>query len=146
MIQQVFKAYGLEATMDDSVRGTQIRLDMDDASFEQAMQTLSLITNTFYVPLDAHRVLVAARHHGPIASSFTRQEVETVYLPGLTQTELTEMGNLAKNVFDVQQVGMTEPSAGTMTLRAPAETLNAFNATMRELLDGHNQVLLRCAA
>jgi len=37
---------------------------------------------------------------------------------------------------------VTEPSAGTITLRAPASTLNAFNATMRELLDGKSQVLL----
>jgi Flp pilus assembly secretin CpaC len=69
------------------------------------------------------------------------QELETIYLSGLTAAELTEVSNLAKNVFDAQQA-VVEPTAGTMTIRAPENTLNAFNTTMRELLDGHNQVML----
>ena len=73
---------------------------------------------------------------------FQRQELETVYLPGLTATELTEVGNLAKNVFDAQQA-VVEPTAGTITIRAPpSRRSNAFNATMSELLDGADQVLL----
>jgi type II secretory pathway component GspD/PulD (secretin) len=72
---------------------------------------------------------------------FTRQEFETVYLPGLSKTELDDVGNLAKNVFDVRQ-SVVEPESGTITLRAPRGTLEAFNATMSELLDGHSQVLL----
>ena len=140
-IQQVFKAYGLESTLDDSVRPTQIHLDMDDASFEQAMRALGLLTNSFYVPLDAHRVLVA-RDTSDNRRQFMRLELETVYLPGLSPTELTDIaGNLAKNVFDLPQAAV-DPSAGTITLRAPASTLNAFNATMRELLDGRSQVML----
>ena len=59
-IAQVFKAYGLTAMLDDSVRPISIRLDMDDASFEQATRVLGLVTSSFYVPLDAHRVVVAA--------------------------------------------------------------------------------------
>jgi tetratricopeptide (TPR) repeat protein len=139
-IQQVFKAYGLEATMDDSVHITQIRLDVDDASFEQAMRVVSLLTNTFNVPLDAHRVLVAG-NTAENRRRLLRLNLETIYLPGLTSTEMTDVGSLAKNVFDLQQAAV-EPSAGTITIRAPESTLNAFNATMRELLDGRNQVLL----
>ena len=139
-ILQVFRAYGLEATLDESVRSALIRLDIDDASFQQVARTLGLLTNTFYVSLDAHRVLVA-RDTRANRQQFIRQELETVYLSGLTATELTDISTLAKSVFDAQQA-VTEPSAGTITLRAPASTLNAFNATMRELLDGRSQVLL----
>jgi len=76
-----------------------------------------------------------------IRQQFVRQDLETVYLQGLTATELTDVGNLAKNVFDAQQ-SVVEPTAGTLTIRAPESTLNAFNSTLRELLDGHNQVML----
>jgi len=140
VIQQVFKAYGVDATVDDSVHLTQIRLDVDDASFKQAMRALSLLTNSFYVPLDAHRVLVA-RDTTDNRRQFIRLDLETIHLPGLTTTEMTDVGNLAKNIFDLQQAAV-EPSAGTITIRAPESSLNAFNATLRELLDGHNQVLL----
>ena len=140
MIQQVFKAYGIEATVDDSIRATQVRLDVDDAGFEAAARAVGLVTMSFYVPLDAHRALVA-RDSRDIRLQFQRQELETVYLSGLTSTELTDVGNLAKNVFNAQQA-VVEPTAGTITIRAPQRTLNAFNATMRELLDGRSQVLL----
>jgi Flp pilus assembly secretin CpaC len=139
-IQQVFKAYGLDATLDDSVRSTQIRLDMDDANFVQAMRVLGLMTNSFYVPLDAHRVLVA-RDTPENRQRFIRQELETIYLSGLNSTEMDEVANLAKNVFQMQQAAV-DHSAGTITVRAPESTLNAFNATMRDLLEGRNQVLL----
>lgn len=139
-IQQVFKAYGLDATLDDSVHSTQIRLDMDDANFVQATRVLGLMTNSFYVPLDAHRVLVA-RDTPENRQRFIRQELETIYLSGLNSTEMDEVANLAKNVFQMQQAAV-DHSAGTITVRAPESSLNAFNATMRELLDGRNQVLL----
>ena len=140
VIQQVFKAYGLDATLDESVRPKQIRLDVDDAGFEQAMRAVSLLTNSFYVPLDAHRVLVA-RDTADNRQQLMRLELETIYLPGLSATELTDVSTLAKNVFEVQQA-VAEPSSGTLTIRAPERTLNAFNATIRDLLDGRSQVML----
>ncbi len=141
VIQQVFKAYGLDATLDDSIHSTPVRLDMDDASFEDATRVLGMVTHSFYVPLDAHRVLVA-RDTRENRTQFMRQELETIYLPGMDpQRILTDVSNLAKNVFQMQQA-VAEPSTETITLHAPATTLNAFNATVRGLLDGHSQVLL----
>ena len=140
ILQQGFKAYGVDATVDESVRGTQARLDVDDARFETAARLAGLVTDSFYIPLDAHRALML-RDTNENRRQYTRQEYETVYLPGLSKEELTDIGNLAKNVFNAQQA-VTEPSSGTITLRAPQSTLDAFNATMSQLLDGHSQVLL----
>jgi len=140
VIQDVLRAYGLAVTLDASIRATQIRLDLDDANFAQATHTLAVVTNSFYVPLDAHRVIVA-RDTRENHQQYTRKELETLYLPGLTQTELADVVNLAKNVFGVSQT-VAQQSTETLTIQAPQNTLNAFNATMQELLDGHNQVLL----
>jgi general secretion pathway protein D len=139
-IQQVFKAYGLQATMDDSIRLTAVRLDIDDATFDQAMRALSLLTTSFYVPLDAHRVLVA-RDTRENRNQFQRLDLETIYLPGLATADFTEVANLAKNVFDFEKSSL-DPSAGTITVRGLPATMNAFNATIHELIDGHSQVLL----
>ncbi len=140
VIQQVFKGFGIEATVDDSVRSTQVRLDLDDVRFRQAMRALSLVTNTFYVPLDPHRVLVA-RDSYQNRQNLVPQELETIYLSGLTAEELTEMGNMARNVFEATQVNVDQ-SAGKMTIRAPYDTLEALNETLRELIAGRDQVLL----
>ena len=140
MIQQVFKMYGIDATVDDSVPPAQARLDVDNVDFETATRVLALLTRSFYVPLDAHRVLVARDTHD-LRQQFERLEVETIYLSGLSSTELSDVANLAKNVFQAQQA-VAEPSAGTITIRAPQKSLTAFNATMRDLLDGRDQALL----
>ncbi|HZP06623.1 MAG TPA: hypothetical protein VFB43_17115 [Terracidiphilus sp.] len=145
VIHQVFQAYGITAMLDDSVRNVPVRLDVDDASFEEATRMLGLVTNTFYVPLDAHRALVA-HDTQQLRQQYTRQEVETIYLQGLINTgqnenELTDVSNLARNVFNVQQVA-NDPAVSSITLRAPPSTLAAFNTTVATLLDGRNQVLL----
>jgi Flp pilus assembly secretin CpaC len=139
-VPQVFKAFGLDCTLDESVRSTNIRLDMDDATFDQAMKVLTLLTNSFYVPLDAHRVVVASDTPDN-RKRFTRQVLETLYLPGMNTADMDEVGNLAKNVFEIQTATL-EHNAGTITVRAPEVTVNAFNATLRDLLDGHSQVML----
>ncbi|MGA9060324.1 MAG: hypothetical protein WB341_01535 [Terracidiphilus sp.] len=140
VIEQVFKAYGLKAMLDDSVRPTQVRLDLDHVSFEEAARILGMATHSFYVPLDAHQVLVADDTRTN-RERLMPQEMETVYLAGLSDEELNEVQSLAKNVFEVQQAQLSLAER-TLTLRAPASTLDAMNATLRSLLDGRSQVLL----
>jgi general secretion pathway protein D len=140
VIDQLFKAYGVKAMLDDSVQPTQIRLDLDDVSFADATRILEMATHTFYVPLDAHQVLVADDTRAN-RERLMPQESETVYLSGLSADELTEVSTLAKEVFQAQQAQLSQ-SQKSLTLRAPASTLDAFNATMRSLIDGRSQVLL----
>ena len=140
LIQQVFKAYGINALLDDSIQAKQVRLDIDNVTFRDAAHVLGLITNSFYVPLDAHRALVAADTREN-RLQFTRQQMETIYLSGLTAEEMTEVTNLGKQVFDLQQV-VAEPGGDSITIRAPEDKIEAFNTTVRGLVDGHSQVVL----
>ena len=92
------------------------------------------------MPLDAHRALVA-KDTRDNRQQYMREEFETVYLGGMSKEDMTEVGNMAKQVFQMQQVAVQE-APGTITVRATVERLNAFNETLRELLDGRSQVLL----
>ena len=139
-IEQVFKAYGVTAMLDDSVRPNSVRLDLDDVKFADAARILGLATHTFYVPLDAHHALVADDTRENRAR-LTPEETETVYLAGLSADDMSAVESVAKNVFETQQAQISQ-SEHTITLRAPASTLDAFNATMRSLLDGKSQVLV----
>ncbi len=87
VIEQAFKAFGVIPMLDNSVRDQRVRLDVDNVGFVTAMHALSLVTDTFYVPLDAHRVLVA-KDTRENRLQFTRQEMETVYLSGLSSEQL----------------------------------------------------------
>jgi general secretion pathway protein D len=145
LYKQIFHEYGIETAFDDSFRPTMLQFDLDDASFEDAAKTLMKATRSFYVPIDAHRVLVA-RDTRENRMEFEPQLLETVYLPGLNSpgansTELADIGKLAKDVFNAQ-LSVVDASSQTITLRAPADSLTAFNATLRELLKGRNQIVL----
>jgi len=140
IIPQVFRAYGLTAMLDTSVPSFLTRFDVDDASFEQAARVLSMDTNTFFVPLDAHRALVAA-DTTTNRNQFLRQDVETVYLTGLSDDELNDVLSVAKTIFLVPQATLSL-SERAVSLRAPQRTLEAFNTTMQSLIEGRSQVLL----
>jgi Flp pilus assembly secretin CpaC len=194
LIEHVFAAYGISVVMDDSVRNQQIPFDADNLNYADTMKVLAAATGTFFVPLEAHRVLVA-RDTNANRTQFSRQIVETVNLGGLSESDVSEVQNLAKNVFNIQSVNasgggaaavapaapapvqppVTNPALGgsplgarpttpnfpqaaasqttaqtpgpseaaaILTLRATQETLDAFNATVRDLVEGHNQVML----
>jgi general secretion pathway protein D len=140
IVSQVFKAYGIEAMMDESVRSSLTRIDLDDVSFSTAANAVAMATHTFFVPLDAHRVVVAS-DTAANRQQFMRQVVETVYLPGLKDEELTEIKTLATQVFAIKQSDINH-QAGAITVRGTPQTIEAFNSTIRALVDGQNQVIL----
>jgi general secretion pathway protein D len=140
VLRRVLDAYGLRMVDDGSLASLTVRFDADDVDFARAEHLLNLVTHSFIVPLDPVRVLVAKdtkENH----EKYDRMSLETIYLPGLTPTEFSDMSNLAKNVLGVTQATV-QPERGTMTVRAPAPTLAALNRTFVDLLDGKSEVLL----
>ena len=138
VLDEVYKAYGVNPMLHDSVQNRQVRFDVDDLEFADAVRVLGMVTKTFYEPLDPHRVIVA-QDTRENRTQLQRTEMETVYLPGLDDKQLTEVSNLAHNVFEVQQTAV-EPAHGTITVRAPVRTLSAFNRTVDTLESGQNQI------
>lgn len=140
VLRRVIEAYGLRMVDDGSLATKTISFDVEDVDFAQAARLLSLATNSFMVPLDPARVLIAKdtkENH----DKYDRLSLETLRLPGLTPTEFSDMSNLAKNVLGIQQAAV-QPELGTLTVRAPASSLKALNKTLADLLDGKSEVLL----
>jgi Flp pilus assembly secretin CpaC len=140
MIKQVLTAYGVQPTFDSSVGSAMVRFDVDDVDFAEVLRTLPLVTNTFLVPLDPARALVA-KDTRENRDRYERKALETVYLPGLSTTDLTDMVNVAKNVFAVQSATAT-PGRNALTVRAPVEDLAALNQTLNGLLEGRSEMQL----
>jgi general secretion pathway protein D len=140
VIRQVLTAYGIQPTLDASVQAKVIRYDVDDADFDDVERTLPLVTDTFLVPLDPVRALVATDTKDN-RTKFEREAVETVYLPGMPAQDLTDLVTMTKNVFAVPSV-TAAPGLGTLTIRAPAGDLNAVNATVTNLLDARSELVL----
>ena len=140
VITEVFKAYGITAMIDSGVHSISTRFDVDDLEFAQAAHAVSLATNTFFVPVDAHRALVA-QNTPANRNEFLPQDTETIYLSGMSDDEMNDVLSLAKNIFAIPHATLAQTSHALL-LRAPDHTLEAFNTTLQSLLDGRSQVLL----
>jgi len=138
LIPQVLNAYGIQTTLDDSVGSQTVRYDVDDADFATIEQTLELATGTFIVPLDPARALIAKDTRAN-REKYERLATETVYLPGMATDELTEIANIAKNVFALR-TATADTSQGALTVRGPASDLTALNATLKSLLEGRSEL------
>lgn len=140
VITEVFKAYGITAMIDSGVHATSTRFDVDDLEFAKAAEAVGLATNTFFVPVDAHRALIA--ENTPTSrNEFLPQDTETVYLTGLSDDEMNDVLSVAKNVFAMPHASLATTNHALL-LRAPDRTLQAFNTTLQSLLDGRSQVVL----
>lgn len=140
LLRQVLMAYGISPSFDSSVPTQPVRFDADNIDFHQAEQMLRLETDTFFVPLDPHRVLIA-RDTRQNRQQYERQLLETVYLPGLSEQEFVDTTNLARNILELTQVS-TYSSQNSMTVRGPEPKLALLNRTLKGLMDGRSQVLL----
>jgi general secretion pathway protein D len=140
IIQQVMQAYGIQATLDDSVDAQMVRYDVDDARWPAAERTLELVTGTFLVPLDPARALIA-RDTRANRDKLERVATETVYMPGMSAGEMTEITNAVKNVFALR-TAVANPTRGTLTIRGRIEDVNALNTTLKTLLEARSEVLL----
>jgi general secretion pathway protein D len=140
VIRQVFSAYGIRVTFDDSVQRQDLRFDLDDSPYQQAEPILLSMAHLFAVPLDATSLLIV-KDSPENRQKFERQLQETIYVPGMTSEQMDELGNVIRNVFDVKQISINKGS-GNLVIRAPQETLTYINLTLADLIDGGSEVMI----
>lgn len=140
LIHRVLGAYGIQATIDESVANRIVPFDTADVNFSDAASLLQLATATFFTPLAAQHLLVVADTKQNRAR-YERQIMETISFPGLSVAELNDMGNIARDVCGIQSTSV-HSSLGTITLRTPEAELTALNEAYAELLAGLSQVQL----
>ncbi len=140
LLQRIYQAYGITTTFDPSVSsGGNLAVDVDNVSFTDATRIAMAMTHTFAVPIQPRQVLLIKD------SPDNRQEFqplleETIYLPGYSQEQMTELANLARSVFDLKQV-TASATGGYMLLRGDEPSLKLVNATFASMLDGGTDVL-----
>ena len=113
VIEKVYKAYGIEATVDQSVRNGSVRLDVDDVDFAKAARALSLITDSFATPIDGHHVVVA-RDTRAMREQYMHNAVETFYLSGMNvaggERSFSRVARRSDRLFgDAQRSGIRSP-------------------------------------
>ena len=140
LLSQVVSAYGVDVTIDDSVASRALRFDIENADFYAAMRVVSALTKTFWVPLEAKQIFVAAdnpENH----RSFDRMAMRTFRVEASTPQELNDVVNTMRTVFEIKFVSQ-QPQTGTVMIRAPREVLEAATRFLEGLDQPRPEVLL----
>jgi general secretion pathway protein D len=140
VIRQVLSSYGIRPVFDESVQHNNIRFDLEELPYQQAVSILLDMGHLFSVPLDAKSVIIA-KDTPENRERLEHQLQETIFIPGMTNEEMDNLGTLVKNIFDVKQVTVGK-SSGTLVIRAPQETLTYINLTLADLIDGGSEVMI----
>ncbi len=141
LFEQIAKAYGVSAQLDESVQSRHVWFDIDDVDFFTAMKAAGNITKTFWSPLGDKQVLVAAdnvENH----RQFDRMAMRTFYFPGYLEVgDLNDLTNSLRTVFDIRFASQEIP-AGTIIIRAPQNVVKAATEYIEQLDNSRPQVML----
>jgi hypothetical protein len=140
IVRQVVSSYGIRPVFDDSVTHQDVRFDLEDTPYRQAVPILLQMGGLFSVPLDAKNIIIA-KDTPENRQRLERQLQETISIPGMTPQEMNDLGNVVRNIFDIKQLTI-EKNLGDLVLRAPEDILNAVNLTLADLIDGGSQVMI----
>ncbi|MFB3814428.1 MAG: hypothetical protein ACE14L_09975 [Terriglobales bacterium] len=137
----VARAFGIKATFDNSAPSRTVRLDVDKATFYEAMDALGALTRTYWLPVSSNEVLVAAD------TPATHKELDpwvlrTFYLSETTTPqELNEVVNMFRTLFELRFV-TPQPATSSITVRGPAPVVAAATRLLESLWAGRPQVML----
>jgi general secretion pathway protein D len=141
LLTQVANSYGISAQFDDSVVSRRVWFDIDAVDFYTAMRAAGQVTKTFWTPIEGKQILLAlesTENH----RQFDRMGLRTFVIPGITApTELTDIVNLLRNVFEIKLIN-SQAESGTIVVRAPQNTLDAATQFLETLGDSRPQVML----
>lgn len=141
VLRAVYGAWGIQIAMDESAPQTQnVRFVLDDADFDTATALVHQMTKSFAAPVQADRVIISKDTQENRDRLMPLIE-ETIYLRGMSNEQMQEFANVARNVFDIKNV-TASATGGTILLRGDEPTLRLVNATYADMLDGDSDVLL----
>lgn len=140
VIRNVAEAYGIRAVIDDTVDQKNVRFNIENVTYPQAMDALMDMAHVFVVPLDETSVIVA-KDEPPNRARLERQLEEIIPVPGSTTEQLNELANIIRNIFDVKQATV-QATAGSIMVRAPEHVLLAVNQTVQGLTNSSSEVMV----
>jgi Flp pilus assembly secretin CpaC len=134
-------AFGIDIAFDESTPRTRVRLDLDQTTFEQALNAVALVTRTFWTPLSSHKVMVAGDTPAK-RKDLERWLLRTFYFPTLSSPqELTDIAGLLRSVFDLRLVTQS-PNSASITVRGPRTMVLAATQFLETLRMERPQVML----
>ena len=141
IVRTVYNTFGLNVVLDPSVDGIKtFSFDVDEVDYQDASRILSKVGHVFAVPLQPTVALVAKDTKENRDALLPLVE-ETIYIPGRTQEQLSDLANLARNVFDLQHLAVSTGS-GSIVIRGPENVLGLVHGIYADMANRGADLLL----
>ena len=141
LLTQIGRAYGVTATIDDSVQTRQLHFNIENVTFAEAMEAATRATKTFWIALSGSQMYVVS-DTVENRRNFERMAIRTFYLSDvLTPQELTDTVNALRVLFDIRFV-QQDAAESTITIRAPLTVVEAASQLIESLAGGKPQLML----
>lgn len=141
VLTQVAQTYGITAEIDSSVESRRVRFYIDDVDFYTAMRAICEVTGSFWTPVSDKEILLL-KNTQENHRLYDRMAVR-VFDVGFAKTaqQMQEIVGLMRVIFEIRFItGL--PGSGRLTIRAPAEILDAATQLLENFGTERPQVML----
>lgn len=140
-LQQFAKLFDISIVSDQGLSSRNVRVKLDDVSWETGSQILQRICKVLIIPMGEKQALVA-NDSEENRRDLTPTTLRTFYsLGGTTPQELTELTTALRVLFDLRFI-TPNASQGTIVIRAPQQTMDAIADFLEYLQDDRPTVML----
>lgn len=131
--------YGLHAYVADMVPNPNVQLDLDHASFSQAMLALHDVAQVDWIPLDTHTLYFDTSSQLP---RIEPQAVRTYYVGWVSDgIELNQVATVVRSLLGVSSISV-DVATKALTLRATPAQLDATESLLLAMAQPRGEVVL----
>jgi len=131
--------YGLRVAFDPDMPTKDYRIDVDDANFAEAMQVLGLVSDTMFVPLDEHTILLA-QESTQNRQRYEHMVEEAFFSPGYAADQLKDFVSIAQTILKLDKVSV-DARQNAIVVRGPADLTDAAERVFTDLMGGQSDVV-----
>jgi general secretion pathway protein D len=142
--QTVGKAAGVNVLFDPDFHSTRIQVDLTGVSIYDALRILGTISTTFWRPITANTIFVAANTRGK-RTELDEQAVQTFYLTNVAQqNDLNDIQTALRNVFTTAKL-YGVPSQNAIIMRGTPDELLLAEKLINDLDKARAEVVVDVA-
>jgi len=141
VIAQICLAFGITASIDESVKNQSLRLDLESVNWSTAMKCLTQLTKTFFTSFSSRQVLFAADTEANRRALEPSIQRTFYFSDSITPHNLSDIVTALRAVFELRTVS-TDANVNSMSVRADQETINAVSRVVAALKERQPQVFL----
>jgi general secretion pathway protein D len=142
--ETVGKLAGINVLFDPDYTPKQVRIELNGVTLDEALETISLETKTFWRPVTPNTIFVA--QDNPAKRKELEQNVlKTFYLSNLSQpTELQDVVNAMRTILEVSRIQQL-PSQGAIVVRGTPDQVALAQKLVDDLDKAKPEVLVEVA-